>query len=272
MRIILVSFFLFLTLSLSAQSYADFVNSAMDYVGQKDYVAAELAMKSALRKEPANPNNLMLMVNLGTIQRHLGKLEEALISYNVAVEAYPNKPFVLHNRAALYCEMNRFEDALLDYCAILDSNKEDEEALYRRGLIYIDKKDIHNAEADFKSILAMFSESLYGKMGMATLSMRRQQWKEAEEIYTGLLEKYKEKADLYYNRAECYLQQTKLAETQGDIKKAIELGYTDYPIYILRGRLRLAQYDRLLARQDFMKAQELGASEAVVNDYLKLCK
>lgn len=78
-KILLPLFIIGLTLNLTAQTYEDMVSRAMDYVEQNDYAAAEQAMKAALRKEPTNPNNPMLMVNLGTIQRNLGELDEALI-------------------------------------------------------------------------------------------------------------------------------------------------------------------------------------------------
>ena len=57
-----------------------------------------------------------------------------------------------------------------------------------------------------------------------------------------------------------------------DINKALELGFSDPIIYLLRGQLRLAQYDKRLAKEDFLKAQEMGVSQTIVADFLKLCK
>lgn len=265
-------FFVLSTIILSAQSYEDMVSRAMDCIEQEEYVAAELALKAALRKEPANPNNMMLMVNLGTIQRNLGKLEEALISYNVAVEKYPTSSFIRHNRAALYCEMNKFADAMLDYEAILIAEPNDIDALYRRGLLHMSDKNLLAAEMDFEKIREIAPENLYGKMGQAAIMKRRQEWKEAEELYSDLIAKYKASADLYFQRAECYLRMNKLARTGEDIKKALELGYEDSSIYIMRGQLRLAQKDKIWAKEDFLKAKEMGANAEVIEDFLRLCK
>ncbi len=262
---------LLLTVSISAQTYEDMVSRAMDYIDQKDYAAAEQAMKAALRKEPANPNNIMLMVNLGTIQRNLGQYEEALISYNVAIERYPDKAFLRQSRAALYCDMGRFDDAMKDYNTILLSDPEDIEALYRRGLLQLNSKNLFAAEEDFDKILKKAPENLRGKMGLALIMKRRGEFKEAEELYSDLIYKHRTNADLYFNRAECYLQLDKLSRTQDDIAKALELGYSDPLIYILRGQLRLAQYEKRLAKEDFLKAQEMGVNEDIVNDFLRLC-
>ena len=262
----------YIPINLSAQTYEDMVNRAMDYAEQGDYAAAEQAMKAALRKEPTNPNNAMLLVNLGTIQRNLGNLEEALISYNVAIEKYPDVAFVRHNRAALYCEMNRFDEAMKDYNTIILADPKDIEALYRRGLIHISNKNLFSAEEDFEKIIEIAPLNVDGKAGLATIMKRRGEWKEAESAYSDLIYKHKSNANLYYNRAECYLRLNKLASAQDDIKKALELGYNEFPIYILRGQLRLVQYERRLAKEDFLKAKELGADEATVDNFLRLCK
>lgn len=267
-----ISLLLILTLTISAQSYEDMVTKAMDLIEQDHFVAAEQAIKAALRKEPANPNNAMLMVNLGTIQRNLGKLEEALISYDVAMEKYPDNAFIRHNRAALYCEMDDFANALKDYNTILLTDPKDTEALYRRGLIYLSEKNLLSAEDDFEKILNIAPENLKGKMGVAAIKKRRSEWKEAEELYSDLIYKYKENADLYFNRAECYMELNKLGRAQEDLNKAQSLGYDGSPLYILRGKIKLSQYEKRGAKEDFLRAKELGADAVVVNELLILCK
>jgi Tfp pilus assembly protein PilF len=257
---------------LTAQTYEDMVTRSLDYVEQEDYAAAEQALKAALRKEPANPNNTMLLVNLGTIQRNLGKLDEALISYNVAIEKFPDNSFVRHNRAALFCEMNKFGDALMDYNTILLKDDKDLEALYRRGLIQLSNKNLFAAEEDFEKIVEIFPENLYGKMGLASVMKRRGEWKDAEDFYSDLISKHKTSGELYYNRAECYLQLNRLARAQEDIAKALSLGYDNASVYILRGQLRLAQYDKQLAKEDFLRAKEMGADESALEIYLSICK
>lgn len=244
----------------------------MALIDEEDYVAAEETIKAALRKEPSNPNNTMLMVNLGTIQRNLGKQEEALISYDVAVEKYPDNAFIRHNRAALYCEMDRFDDAMKDYNIILLNNTEDLEALYRRGLIYLSNKDIFSAEEDFEKIVNISPQNLFGKMGVASIMKRRKEWKEAEELYSDLIYRYNSNADLYFNRAECYMELNNLGKANSDINKALELGLNHSSIYILKGKLRLAQYEKRYAKEDFQKAKELGADSAYIEELLLLCK
>jgi tetratricopeptide (TPR) repeat protein len=138
--------------------------------------------------------------------------------------------------------------------------------------LHLYNKELLSAEDDFEKIISIVPESLQGKMGIALIMKRRGNWKEAEEYYTDLIYKNKSNAELYFNRAECYLQLNKLARTNEDISKALELGISDPLIYILRGQLRLAQYDKQMAKEDFLKAQENGVGESIVSDFLRLCK
>lgn len=257
--------------NLLAQTYEEMLSRAMDYVEKKDWPAAEQALKAVLKKEPANQGNTLLLVNLGTVQRNLGKLDEALVSYNVALAKFPNQSFLLHNRAALYCEMDKMDNALLDYGTILINNPNDIEALYRRGLILLSKKNLPAAEDDFKKIDKIDPDNVWGKSGLALILKRRERWADAEELYTYMIYKNKTNGELYFNRAECYLQLDKLAKTQEDITKAAEYGFDNASLYILRGQLRLAQFDRLSAKNDFLKAKEMGVNDSIVDVLIRTC-
>ena len=81
-----------------------------------------------MRLEPGNPNNYALLMNLGTIQRRQGKLEDALLSYTAALSRHPNNEAILENRAGLYTEMGEIEKATNDYNALLILNPHHQEA------------------------------------------------------------------------------------------------------------------------------------------------
>lgn len=269
---ILVSLICFAFININAQTYEEMVIKAMEFAKEKDYIGAELAMKAALKEEPANPGNGMLLFNLGTFQRNQGKLEEALISYNAAIAKFPKPTMLLHSRAALYCQMDKLDNALIDYSTIISEDPNDTEAYYRRGLIYLAKNSLLEAENNFDKILKIDPDNLNAKSAVCMLLKRQEKWDEAEIIYSYLLSKNKTNAELYLNRAECYLQMGKLARTQNDLEKAATYGYTDSPLYVLRGQLRLAQYDKLSAKSDFLTAKELGTAADIINPLLELCK
>lgn len=265
--------FIMLTIStVNAQSYEDLINSAMDYIEKDNYVSAEQSLLAALRLEPTNPSNTLLIVNLASVQRKLKKYDEALVNYNAAITKYPYEPVLLHSRAALYCEMDSLQDALKDYNIILSFKPDDQEALSQRALIYINAKEYDKAQTDLKKLVELDKNNLQARKDMALTLKLQKKWQEAEELYTDLIYENRTNGQLYYNRAECYLNMNKLAKTRRDLEKAVEYGYTDDLFYVLRGRLRLEQYDKRGAQEDFLKAQELGANKDVIENYLNMCK
>ena len=74
---------------LSAQTYDELINRAMDAVEQDSLSQAETLFKKALQLEPANMRNALLFSNLGTVQRRIGKPKEALESYSLALNLTP---------------------------------------------------------------------------------------------------------------------------------------------------------------------------------------
>lgn len=256
----------------SQKSYEGYVKDALDYTEKRDFAAAEQSYKAALRQDPANPSNVMLLMNLGTMQRYLGKFDEALISYNVVAQQYPTLSHILMSRALLYCDMERYNDALKDYNTVLLHNPEDNDALYERGLLHITLRNLDNAEGDFKHLLSLNENNAKAKSGLAMVLKRRGEWADAELLYTDLIALNKRNGELYANRAECYLYLKKLKSMGDDLDKAIEYKYTDVSIHVLRGQLKLAQFDKTSAKEEFMKAKVMGADEELIKEFLLLCK
>lgn len=271
-RFFIVITLLFFAFNSFSQTYEELVSKSLDYIDSKEYVAAEETLKQAMRKEPANPGNILLLSNLGTVQRELGKSQEALISYSSALSKYPDNVFVLQNRAALLCEMDSLNAAMRDYNVILSLDENNIEALYRRGLIYMSEKNYLAAETDFEKVIEIKPNYLPAHNSLLYTIKSREDWQEAESKYTDLIYEYKDIPQFYVGRAECYLNLKKLARAKEDLNKALELKYNDPTLYMIRGQLNLQQFDKFSARQDFMKAKELGADEKIIDEYLSLCK
>ena len=108
MKILAILAALFLSIGYGhAQTYEKFVEKSFDFLDKNDLVSAEESLRAAMRLEPGNPNNYALLMNLGTIQRRQGKLEDALLSYTAALSRHPNNEAILENRAGLYTEWVR---------------------------------------------------------------------------------------------------------------------------------------------------------------------
>ena len=263
-------FFLAFAGNLCAQTYEELISKSYDYVKADDLLAAEESLKAAMRLEPANKLNFTLLTNLGTIQRRLGHLEDALISYTAALNQQPKNEMILENRAVLYTEMGEPELAMGDYHTLLAVNPNNEEALYQRGLLYIQSSNTLLAEIDFERMMEINQETIKGRLGFAILEKVRQNYVECEEILNYLIGKYPNYILLYEERAELFFLTNRRGRAMTDLNKVFaETPNPSAEMFVLRGRVKLAQYEKESAALDFKKAQALGYDAATIESLLK---
>ena len=267
-----VFFFLFILTngSIYAQTYEELISKSYDYVEINDFLAAEESLKEAMRLEPTNKLNFTLLSNLGTIQRRLGHLDDALLSYTAALSQQPNNQLILVNRATLYTEMNEMELAMGDYHTLLSINPSNEDALYQRALLYIQANNILFAEVDFARILEINEESVKGRLGFAILEKVRQNYVECEEILNYLISKNPNYLLLYEERAELFYLTNRRGRAMTDLNKVFaETSNPSAELYVLRGRIKLAQFEKESAALDFRKALLLGYDATTIENLLK---
>lgn len=255
-----------------AQSYEEWIQKSYDFLDKNDLVSAEESLKSAMRQEPANPVNYALLTNLGTIQRRQGKLEDALMSYTSALSAHTNNATILENRASLYTELGEAEKALNDYTALLLIEPAHQEALYCRGLIYLQQKQYLWAEQDFDKILEVNEKSVRGRLGHAILEKIRGNYDESERIFNYLISEMPRDWVLYEGRADLYFMMGKNSRAMADINKVFVESKPGAALYVLRGKVKLALYEKESASMDFQKAKNMGYDKDVIDELMKMTK
>ena len=248
----LLTSFLFFTVQISAQTYQEWVEKSCDYIDKGDLVSAEECLKSAMRLEPGNATNFALLSNLGTLQRRQGKLQEALLSYTAALSRHPRSITILENRASLYSEMGETEKALNDYNVLLSIEPDDQEALDR--------------------ILEVNEKSVRGRLGHAILEKLRGNYDFSERILNYLIKEMPREWILYEERADLYFLMGKNARAMADISRLFAETTPTASLYVLRGKVKIAQFERESAAKDFEKARELGYDSAVIDELVKFTK
>ena len=243
-----------------SQADTTWLDLSFRYLEEQKLDSAEFALKKQLSLHPASPLNPFLLNNLGTIQRRMGKREEALLSYTAALGAHPDNKIFLYARASLFVEMDSPANALLDYSTLLQSNPREEEALYQRGLLYLHVQNTESAEQDFRKLLEIQPDGLYPRMGLASLAKFKGDYEEAETIYNYLLDKEPEMPELYAGRAELYILMNKGAKASADATRAIRLNGEEKPnpyYYLIRGRAKSLLHEKESAEADYRKAEEV---------------
>ena len=255
---------------LSAQTYEEMIKKSYEYADANDLPAAEESLKAAMRLEPANKFNFALLTNLGTIQRRQGKFDDALISYTAALSQRPKDELILINRAELYTEMNETEKAISDYNTLIVNYPTHEQGLYNRGLLYINTGEFILAQADFELIVDTYKDTFLGRFGYAILEKARGNYDESEIIFNYLVDKYPDNMRVFEERAELYFLTKRNTRAMADLGKVFKTtAEPSAELYMLRGRVKLAQYEKESAAVDFKKAGELGYDKETVDRLIK---
>ncbi len=251
-------------------SYMEWVDRAAQYIEDNKLDSASVALQSAMSLDPANENNPVLLLNLGILQRQLGLLDDAYISFTAAMGNNPMPGVVLHNRASLLCDLERFDEAMEDYDTLLRLFPDDLEAYYRRGLLFLEKGDRQKAEADFHASKAIDPGNIYTRLSQSLLFKLDDNWEAAAEVYSELIKAEPDPDPIFYlNRAECYLNTDRVSHALADLQVAESSQRNNPYFFILRGRARLEHFDKIAARGDFTRAKEMGYDEEIANSWLK---
>lgn len=265
---LLILVFVFQNVVSYSQDYNNLVEKSFECINNEDWACAEESMIKALELEPANAQNALLLSNLGTVQRYMGKTDKALKSYTNALMIMPRSVTLLKNRASLYASIDSLDKAITDYSTAISLDGDEEDILYERGIIYLQKRDTLSARYDFEHILKTNPNSRSAYMGFATLMKYRNYYSEAVDLYTKVLKQNDKDAEAYFGRAEAYFYIGKMLKAREDLKKAMEIDANDPLFYVLRAKIEWSQFEKERAMADFDKAVTLGASKEKVDEII----
>lgn len=255
-----------------AQSYDEWIATSFDLIDRDSLAEAEAALHNALRLEPANPRNGLLLANMGTLQRRQGKLREAEVSYTAALATMPRNAGVRRSRAALYADMEAWGKAADDYTALIALDAHDEEAYYGRAMARLMLGDTIGARLDLETIDHFNPRSAKARLGMAALYKAEGEYAMATELYDALIEANPRNHTLLMQRAEVHYLGGRMGAALTDIDASIALYNRDPLAYWLRARIRYAKRDHDYALRDINQAVSLGLAPEIAEDLIKKCK
>lgn len=259
-----------ITFTASAQTYFEFADSAEKYIKAKDWSKAEAFIKDALKKDPTNNNNSLLLSNLGTIQRYQGKYDDAIKNYSIALFMTPNAVTILRNRALLYMQVDSLNAAYEDFAKIIKLDDSDLTSRYYHGMIALQNKDMDKSKSDFDYILRLSPNSESGNSGLALWNKVNGHYAQAIQLYSLLIKAKTQQTRVYLSgRAECYLRLKQLNNAEDDIKAALSLDSTDSYVYYLKAQLAKARFDNEEMKRDMELAEKYGFDKKEIEKLLK---
>ena len=271
-NIFIIALLLVLSVQANGQTlnYMEWVERSATHIDNNNLDSAAISLQKAMRLDPANENNSVLLLNLGIMQRQLGNYDDAFISFTASLPNNPIPDIVLHNRASLLVELGRFDEAMEDYNSLINDFPDDIEAYYRRGVLYLEENNRVKAEADFRKSEEIDPDNMYTKLSKALLFKLDDKWELAEMVYTDLINNETNRDPSFFiNRAECYINIGNVLLASADLR-TVEMSQRQNPYYyFLRGRVRLDQFDKVAAKADFEKAKSMGYDYSIVDEWLK---
>jgi len=256
---------LFPIILLADSDYLKFIGMADDAVEKQDWTYAEELLRLAMQCEPSNPQNVMLLSNVGMFQFYRGEDSLALHTLSEARAIAPASTVILKNRAKVLAHMGRSEDAMRDYSKLIEMDSTCYDAYFERGYLRFTHGDSIGAKADFRMLQELRPDDPNTILVLAVMYSNQGHYDEAISYYSHLLRQV-QKAEYYCGRAMCRLVKGDLAEASDDIARGLELDPDDGELYYCRAYLHLLQYREEDARADADIAMRHGVSRERIDE------
>ncbi len=228
---------------------------------------AENALVEALRAEPANPSNVLLISNLGIIRFNMGQDSLAIATLNDAHSMAPASVTILSNRAKVLAANGYDEDAYLDYSRIIELDSLEISARLPRCLYALRRHDFRTAKSDMEFMEQNFPGKIETEIAGAAVRSGTGDFAGAIPYYSRILLERKD-PEYYSGRAYCYLLTGSLQEASDDINSALAITPADGELYLYRAALNKMRYRPADAEADARKAVELGVDKTRATQFL----
>lgn len=252
----------------SSPAYLELADSADYFIARENWDKAEDKILKALRLEPANFTNSLLLSNLGMVQANKGEFSKALQSLTLGLHLAPSSTVILNNRAHTYLLTDSIEQAKKDLDRSLEIDSLQEWTLQTRAFLYLNQKDIESAEVLFRKLKENFTEKPALYTGLATIAQIQDKTEEAKTFYRQAL-----KLDESYDEArEAFIL---LLINTGDypaarieIREALKQSPENPMFYLLRGYLHRLNYRMEEAQADKKLAISKGMDAGFASDFI----
>lgn len=249
--------------SASAIDYYERVDSADIYISRQRWEDAERTLKDALRLEPGNILNSMLLSNLGYVQHSQGKLDEAIESYNIGLAMTPNSLILKKHRANAYIDAGMTDEAYKDLADGIKIDPNDIECRNKHGFIALAKGELDVAKADFETILKNDASTTDGLLGMTIWADYSGDYPTAIDYITQLIDN-EHRAENYFTRALLYVKTNNLPAADDDVREGLKIDNRYGDLYLLRAYLHKLRYRNEEAEIDKKLAIEYNADAQLI--------
>lgn len=239
--------------------YMEMADSADYYIERSLWADAKRCTVEALRADPANFSNSLLLSNLGMINLNLDEPQDAVDNFTLGLEIAPSSTTLRSNRARAYLYMNQLQKADEDLRILLERTPDDPWALKMHGIITASK----NPEEGLAVLQRIAEPDVDTRLAMASLQHRMGHDDEAELIYSALTEDSASE-EVLQTAAVFHLLKEDYSRAGDELRRAIELNPRNGNLYLLRAYLHEQCHEKSLAEIDKKMAIENNADLQLV--------
>ena len=257
--------------SFGKDDYMKLVDRADKAIAKDNYPEAISLLTEALRTEPDNSGNVMLVSNLGMLYYYTGADSLAILNLSVAHEMAPESITILSNRGKVYMETGKLRNALNDFESILELDSINVNAMMNKGVILLTAGEVDSAATVLNKLetLTDVSKSMECSAALAWLASVQGDDQEALKHYSALIN-IQPSASLYASRAISHVALEHYAEASEDIASGLESDDQCAELYVARAYLNKRTYRNDDAMADAQKAIDLGANRERIRQLLNL--
>lgn len=248
--------------------YVGMMEVADSAIALGDWGRAEEFLRKAMRLEPSNPANLLLISNLGMVQFYQGQDSLALNTLTDACNIAPRAVPVLANRASVYEATGRYEDALKDCNTILEIDSTNVRARAMRINHNMRIGKTSEAEADLDTLLLYSPDSHLGNILAGNLYASTGRYAEAISPLSKVIDNDPQ-AEYYAVRAMCRIMTGNLNDASSDIAEGLRINPMEGELYLYRAMLNKMRFRNDDARNDAKRAVQLGVAQQRASAFIK---
>lgn len=252
----------------SSPRYLELADSADYFIQHERWQRAEEKIIEAMRLEPANFSNSLLLANLGLVQSQQAKYEEALQSLTLGLNIAPSSTVLLNNRAHTYLLMDNVDFAIKDLDKSLEIDSIQEWTLQTRAFIYLQENNPEEAALLFNLVKNSFPENPSAYSGLAAIAEYNGSVEEASQLYEKALSLKPDDEEATEAYIFVLIKSGDYTKARSEIRKSIDKNPENPMYYLLRGYLHRLNYRLEEARADKKMAISKGLDPQYVNSFI----
>lgn len=243
--------------------YFELADSADYFIDKGNWTLAEQKILEALRLEPGNFSNSLLLSNLGLIQTQKGEYDKAIETLSLGLNIAPSSTVILNNRAHAYLLADNLQNAIRDLDKSLEIDSIQEWSLQTRAYIFLQQKNIQEAERLFHKVIEEFPANESAYSGLASIAESKGEINQALDLYRKGLEKNPNDEETLEAYIMLLIKSEKYSQARIELRNAIDKHPENAMFYLLRGYLHKLNYRNEEAQAD----KKIAISKGIDPEY-----